>query len=201
MSLLKKYCASVIATVGVLSSILRVQLEFHYLVSIVVNHSINSNNGAVIDNDSGLVDDMTVVLTTTESVTTTETIIKTITEHITTLSFTVTFTADSTGTPSPSPTQSSNTAASTRCSSDTDNTPIYVAVAIVIVGLVITIIVVIVGVLFCHRYQNEKGSNAPASPVNVRYKTENGVNSNYGVSMVEVENDLYGKEELRPKSQ
>ena len=162
----KIYCASVIATVhGCVKqhfkSAVRISLLYHYLVSIVVNHSINSNNGAVIDNDSGLVDDMTVVLTTTESVTTTETIIKTITEHITTLSFTVTFTADSTGTPSPSPTQSSNTAASTRCSSDTDNTPIYVTVAIVIVGLLITIIVVIVGVLLLCRYWQEKQSGNP----------------------------------------
>ena len=162
----------------------------------MVDHSIDSNDGTAIGIDSGLVEDMTIVLTTTESVTTTETIVQTTTE-----SFTVTVTADLAGTPSPSPTQSSNTAASTSCSSDNDNTPIYVAVAIVIVGLLITIIVVVVGVLLCRRYQNEKGSNASASPLNVKYRSGNGVNSTHGVSIVEVENDLYGKEELRPQSQ
>ena len=174
-------------------------------VYIVVDHSIDITNGTADGTDSGLLDDMTVTLTTTEYMTTTTesvTITATVTNMATVIlqTTTVVVTADLTHTPSPSPTQSSSAAASTSCSSDTDNTPIYVAVAIVIVGLLITIIVVIVGVLLCRHYQKEKKSDGSSSPLTVKYKTANGADPTK-VSIVEVDNDLYGKEVLQPQSQ
>ena len=169
---------------------------YNVQISIVVDHSINITNETAAGNDSGLLDDMTVTLTTTEFMTTTtESVI--VTATVTLQTATVTVTADLASTPSPSPTQGSATAASTSCSNDTDNTPIYVAVVIVIVGLFITIFVVIVGVLSCRHYQKSDGSD---SSLTVKYKTANGHNST-GVSIVEVDNDLYGKEALQPRSQ
>ena len=155
---------------------------------------VNVTSGTANNTNSSLLGDTTMVFTTTEieSVTTTATIIQTTTE-----SLTITVTADLNCTPSPFPVQSSGAAASTSCSSDTDNTPIYVAVAIVIVGLLITIIVVIVGVLLCRHYQKDKKSD---QSVNVEYKTAHSANST-GISIVEVDNDLYGKEVLQPRSQ
>ena len=183
----------------------------------VVDHSIDTdstNNGTATSIDSGLVDDMIMVLTTTESITTTETIIQATTENytftatqsftvtttesvtttetivqITTESFTVTVTADLTGTPSPSPTQSSNIAASTSCSSDTDNTLIYVAVAIVIVGLIITLVIVIVGIILCRQYQK---SDESRTPLHIKYKTTRNDDSPRA-SIIEVDNAMYGK--------
>ena len=154
---------------------------------VVVNHSINLANETT--NDTGLFDDLTVTLTTTESVTTTETTTKNVTIY-----HTVTPVV-----PSPSSLQNSGAASSTSCSSsDNDNTPIYVAVAIVIVGLLITIVAIIVGVLFCrHRYWKEKQFDGSRSPIAVTYKTANSADF---TMVVEVDNDLYGKEALQPQS-
>ena len=152
-----------------------------------MDHSIDDTNRTANGTDSGLVDDITVTLTTTETVT------QTTIEN-------VTVTADLYCTPSPSPSQSSGTAGSTSCSSsDTDNTPIYVAVAIVIAGLLITITVVIIGVILCRRYQKEKEYDRSNGLVTINDKTANGTDT-AGMSVVEVENDLYGKE-LQPQSQ
>ena len=172
------------------------------VISIVVDHSINITNGTAGGVDSGLLDDMTVILTTTESVTTTETVVQTTTRNFTqtttesltetaTESLTIyrTVTVDLTYTLSPSPTQSSGVGASTSCSNDNDKIPIYVAVVIVIVGLLITIIVVIVGVLLCRHYQKSDESN---SSLTVKYKA---ASSDDRASIVEVENDLYGKDQ------
>ena len=174
-----------------------------FFIFVVVDHSVDIANETTDGTDSGLVDDMTVVLTTTESVTATETVTQTATKNFTqttTESFTETTTEvfttirtlifDLHCTPCPSPTQCSGAAASTSCSSDTNNTPVYVAVAIVIVGLLITIIVVIVGVLMCRHFQKSDGSS---SPLTVKYKTASSDDS-ARASIVEVNNDLYGKE-------
>ena len=196
--------------------------NYYLTFSVVVDHSIDSTNGTAISIDSGLVDDMTMVLTTTESVTTTETIIETTIENYThtatqlvtttetllqattvnytqttTESFTVTVTADSTGTPSPSPTQSSNAAASKSCSSDTDKTPIYVAVALVVVGLIITLVIVIVGLILCRRYQK---SDEARTPLHIKYKTTSNDDSPTA-SIIEVDNGLYGKTQPRSHEQ
>ena len=167
------------------------------IFKIIIVERVNVTNGTANNTDSSLLGDTTIVLTTTEieSVTTTATEIESVTTtttviQTTTESYTITVTADLNCTPSPSLTQSSGAAASTSCSSDTDNTPIYVAVAIVIVGLLITIIVVIVGVLLCRHYQKDKKS---AQSLTDKYKTANSANST-GVSIVEVDNDLYGKD-------
>ena len=137
-----------------------------------------------------------VVVTSTEPVMPTVSFTATITQAVTE-SFIVYRTVTVTDlyyTSSPSPKQSSDTAGSTSCSSsDTDNTPIYVAVAIVIVGLLITITVVVVGVLLCHRHQTEKDSDESSVPLNVKYKNANGIDTSKD-SIIEVDNDLYGKE-------
>ena len=147
-------------------------------VIVVVDHSLNGTANAT---DHGLVDDMTVILTTTVTACT-ETVTQTTAE-----SFTVYLTV----LPSPSPTQSSDTAESTSCSSsDTDNTPIYVTVAIVIVGLLITITVVVVGVLVCRRYWQgqEKPFSGPTNPLFVDNKTQ--------FPMAKTESDLHGEKRL-----
>ena len=166
--------------------------------SLAVDHTINFSN---VTNDTGLVDDLTVVLTTTVSVNCTETIIKAATENITTVSITTTSTERVTvyhtvvATPSPSPSSSSDTASSASCSSnDTNNTPIYVAIVIVIVGVLITIIIVIVGVFLCHR--NQQGRLLDKS-TNAQYKTT----TDDATVVLEVENDLYGKDRLQPQLQ
>ena len=165
---------------------------FHFFA--VMDHSADNANGTVNDTDCGRVD-MTVVLTTiattTETVTTTESVTQTTTESFT---FNHTVTANLYCTPSPSTLQSSGTAGSASCSSrDTDNAPIYVAVAIVIAGLLITITIVIVGVILCRRYQKEKECNRSNGLLTIKDKT--------AMSVIEVENDLYGEERLQPQSQ
>ena len=180
------------------------------LFPVVVNHSIN---------DISVVDDLAVVLTSAES----ENIIKSSTENVTTQSTNFTETTikatttagsisvtDATTTkrvtvyhtvvttPSHSPSLSSDTASSTSCSSnDTNNTPIYVAIVIVIVGVLITIIIVIVGVFLCHRNQQGRLLDKSTRLANAEYKTT----TDGGTIVLEVENDLYGKDRLQPKLQ
>jgi len=103
---------------------------------LVVDHSID------FINNTGLLDDLTLVLTKTESFTTTERL---------TIYHTVTLTADL-NISSSSIAQSDGVVCSSK---NDDNTPIYVAVAITIVGLVITITILIVGVILCHRHQKQ----------------------------------------------
>jgi len=152
---------------------------------LVVDH----NNSTTNINGPALLDDSTVVLTTTESVTTTKLVTTTEITTKTTIIYR-TVTANVTSTLSPSPVQNSGAACSNSCSSDDNNTPIYVAVAMVIIVLLITVTAIIVGVFLFRRYWQEKQSGEPNSSLNVKYKTT----EPSLVSMVEVENDLYGKE-------
>lgn len=165
----------------------------------MVDHNIDFINSTT-NNSLSLLDDLTVVLTTTESVTIIETTTETTTESLVVYR---TVTADVSSGPSPSPLQNSGATNSNSCLSndddDDDNTPIYVAVVIVIVGLLITITAIIVGIFLCRHYWQEKQSNKSSSPLNVKYRTTNDTAASL-VSVVEVENDLYGKETLQPPS-
>ena len=166
---------------------IKLEILFTFLV---VDHSINITNGTAAGNDSGLLDDMTVTLTTTEFMTTTTELVivtATVTLQTATESYTITVTADLNCTPSPSLTQSSGAVGST--SSDTDNTPIYVAVAIVMVGLLMTITANIVGIILYCRYCQEKRSNNEGL-LFVKCKFENNTES----SLVDTKNAGVGLE-------
>jgi len=152
--------------------------------------------------NAGLVDDPSVINTITELVMTTRTTTQSFTTtHLITITQTVastvlvTVTANinpvmqNSSTMHPSPIQTSS--ASSSCSpSDEDNTPIYIAIVIVVVGLLIAVILVIVGVILCRQLlQKSSQSVRPKSPVIAANKS-----AENGSIVVEVSNDLYGKE-------
>ena len=94
---------------------------------------------------------------------------------------------NSPSTMNPSPMQTSS--ASTSCSTNDDNAPVYIAIVIVVVGLLIVAILVIVAVFLCRRQLQKSPSVRSKSPVIAAYKS-----GDNGSSVVEISNDLYGKE-------
>ncbi|XP_065898534.1 mucin-3B-like [Dysidea avara] len=162
----------------------------------VVDHSVAIDNTTA---NAGLVDDVSVTLTTTELVTTTHmatqlvtitqtvasTVLVTVTANVSSSPLTM---QNSSSTMNPSPMQTSS--ASSSCSSkEKDNTPIYVTVVIVVVGLLVAVILVIVGVILCHYQQQKVSSVRSKSPIIAAYKS-----ADSGSIVVEVSNDLYGRE-------
>ena len=75
---------------------------------------------------------------------------------------------------------------------DDDNTPIYVSIAIVLVGVFVTAVIVIVGVILCRRRTSSTQMRSAQSSDPLLPKRYGSVTSAVGVN-----NDLYGRPELR----
>ena len=187
-----------------------IMLINYILLTPVVEHSIDPSAPT-----AGLVDNPIV----TETTTTTETVILPTTVFMTTTvtssSLHVTMTTTNSPLPttnspwstinsrlpsttlSPTATQDSSAVCSQE-DDDDDNTPIYVSIAIVLVGVFVTTVIVIIGVIMCRRHSRSQMQPAKSSGPSTMPRSYGSINNAAPTSAaVGVDNDLYGRPELR----